>query len=106
MILKIKILNFKKSARWQLGRVCLAATLNAWVLNSFRKSPEIEHNGDVGLIFDCQKKSYSSLRLSLISKKVTERRHEMDFWADWQPLGCSVIWAGANWLETLIMDSG
>ena len=76
------------------------------VLNSFRKSPEIEHNGDVGLIFDCQKKSYSSLRLSLISKKVTEVRHEMDFWADWQHIGWSMIWAGANWLETLIMDSG
>ena len=94
------------ATRWHIGRSCLAATLNAWVLNSFRKSPQMEHNKEVPLIFHCRNKSYSSLRLSLISKKVTERRHEMDFWADWQPLGCSVIWAGSNWLETLIMDSG
>ena len=94
------------ATRWHIGRSCLAANLNAWVLNTFRKSPQMEHNKEVPLIFHCRDKRYSSLHLSLISKKVTERRHEMDFWADWQPLGCSVIWAGANWLETLIMDSG
>ena len=30
----------------------------------------------------------------------------MDFWADWLHMGWSMIWAGANWLETLIMESG
>ena len=76
------------------------------VLNSFRKSPEIEHNGDVGLIFDCQKKSYSSLRLSYIIKKVTDIRCGMNLWADWQPLGCSIAWAGVKGMKTWIMDSG
>ena len=43
--------------------------------------------------------------MNFIEKRVIDYWCLPGIWADWQPLGCSVIWAGANWLENLIMDN-